>query len=179
MNSLAAGPQWKDSALVLSYDENGGFYDHVPPPRVDEQGLGFRVPAILVSPFARAGHISRSVYEHCSTLALIERTFGLRPLTARDSAADPFQDAFDFSRRELGFVDYRARNLSSCAGTPRDWYGELLARPVPSSGHLGRVPAARPLCGSAAARPSPDLAGGLVAGAAAAAMAAVAVRKRS
>jgi phospholipase C len=180
INSLASGPQWKDSALVLSYDENGGFYDHVQPPRVDELGLGFRVPAVLVSPFARAGHVSRSVYEHCSTLALVERTFGLRPLTSRDSSADPFQDAFDFSQREMGFVDYRARNLSSCAGSPRDWYGELLARRVPSAGNPGRVPPERPLCGEASgARPSLDVAGGVVAGVAAAAVAAGAVRKRS
>jgi phospholipase C len=179
INSLAAGPQWKDSALILSYDENGGFYDHVPPPRVDELGLGFRVPAILVSPFAKSGHVSRSVYEHCSTLALIERTFGLRPLTGRDSAADPFQDAFDFSRRELGFVDYPTRSLASCAGAPRDWYGDLLARPVPSSGIQGRVPAERRLCETPAARPSPDVVGGVIAGVAAGAVAAAAVRKRS
>ena len=181
INTLAAGPQWKDSALILSYDENGGFYDHVSPPRVDELGLGFRVPGIVVSPFARAGHVSSSVYEHCSTLALIERTFGLRPLTSRDAAADPFQDAFDFSRRELGFVDYPGRTLGTCNGSPRDWYGQLLAMAVPSSGQPGRVPAARPLCPPAAsARPEPDLAAGAVAGAVAAGIAAAAgLRKRS
>jgi phospholipase C len=180
VNSLAAGPQWKNSALILSYDEHGGFYDHVRPPHVDELGLGFRVPGIVVSPFARPGHVSSSVYEHCSTLALIERTFGLRPLTGRDSWANPFEDALDFSHRELGFVDYPARALGSCGGSPRDWYGALLALPVPSSGQPGRVPAARPLCPPPAGRPAPDLAAGLSAGAIAAGVAAAAgVRKRS
>ena len=152
INSLASGPQWKRAALVLAYDENGGFYDHLAPPRVDELGLGFRVPATIVSPFARPGHVSRSVYEHCSSLALIERTFGLRPMTARDARADPFQDAFDFDHPEPGFVDYRERPLSSCT-IPTGWAARLLAMPVPRSGSAGRVPAARPLCDP---RPRPD-----------------------
>jgi phospholipase C len=177
VNSLASGPQWGRSALVFSYDENGGFYDHLAPPRVDELGLGFRVPAVLVSPYARPGHVSRTVHEHCSTLALIERTFGLRPLTGRDTAADPFQDGFDFSHRELGFVDYRARDLAGCGGSPTGWYGDLLRIPVPASGDPGRVPEARPLCPGAP--PAPDLAGGLLAGAVVAGVAAAAVRKRA
>ena len=171
INSLAAGPQWRDSALVLSYDENGGFYDHLPPPQVDELGLGFRVPAIVASPYARPGHVSAAQYEHCSTLALIERTFGLRPLTQRDASANPFEDVFDFGRRELGFVDYPERQLDSC-GAPVDWYATLLSRPVPRSGNPGRAPAARPLC---ALEPKPDLtagvAGGVVVGAVATAAA--------
>jgi phospholipase C len=176
VNSLAAGPQWKDSALILSYDENGGFYDHVLPPRVDELGLGFRVPGIVVSPFAKAGHVSSTVYEHCSALALIERTFGLKPLTARDAAANPYEDAFDFSRREPGFVDYPERSLVGCGGMPVDWYARLLAQPVPASGTPGRVPPARQFCES---RPTPDLGAGVAAGVGAGAAAAVAgVRRR-
>ncbi|HVD01441.1 MAG TPA: alkaline phosphatase family protein [Candidatus Dormibacteraeota bacterium] len=179
INSLAAGPQWRESALIFAYDENGGFFDHLPPPRVDDAGLGFRVPAILVSPFARPGHVSRSTYEHCSTLALIEHTFGLRPLTGRDAAADPFQDGFDFAHPELSYVDYPARDLSSCGTSPSGWYGELLGLPVPSSGNPGRVPAARTLCARDPAHPGPDLAGGAIAGVGAAAVAAPAVRKGS
>ncbi|MDQ6919199.1 MAG: hypothetical protein M3Z98_07545, partial [Candidatus Dormibacteraeota bacterium] len=157
VNSLAASPHWKASALVLSYDENGGFYDHLKPPRVHELGLGFRVPAMLVSPFAKPGHVSSTVYEHCSTLALIEQTFGLRPMTSRDSAANPFEDAFDFGHAEPSWIDYPERSLSGC-GAAADWYGRLLSLPVPSSGITGIVPAARALCDS---HPSPDLAVGL------------------
>ena len=177
VNSLAAAPQWRDAALIFSYDEAGGFYDHVPPPRVDSLGLGFRVPAVVVSPYAKAGHVSESTYEHASTLALIERTFGLPALTARDARANPFEDAFDFSRRETGFVDYPARDLSGCGGAPAGWYGTLLSLPVPGSGDPGRVPAARPIC--SAAPPSLAPAAGLLAGAGVAALGAAALRKRA
>jgi phospholipase C len=173
-NHLAASPQWKDSALVLSYDENGGFYDHVPPPRVDELGLGFRVPAIVVSPYAKPGHVSSTVYEHCSTLALIERTFGLPPLAGRDAAANPFEDAFDFGHREPGWIDYPERPLDSC-GAPTGWYGQLLSLPVPRSGRAGVVPAARELCAS---RPALDLAAGVGAAAAIAGVASAAGFRR-
>ena len=175
VNSLAAGPQWARSALVLSYDENGGFYDHLAPPRVDGLGLGFRVPAIVVSPFSKAGHVSSSIYEHCSSLALVERTFGLRPLADRDAAADPFEDVFDFVHSEPGFIDYPERRLDSCGAAPVGWAGQLLSLPVPRSGSAGRVPAARALCDS---RPLPDLATGLAAGAAIAAVAAAGSRAR-
>ena len=176
INSLAAGPQWARSALVLSYDENGGFYDHLPPPRLDELGLGFRVPAIVVSPYAKAGHVSSPVYEHCSSLALIERTFGLRPLAGRDAGADPFEDAFDFVHAEPGFIDYPERRLDRCGAAPVGWARDLLSRPVPRSGSTGRVPAARALCGSL---PAPDLGAGLAAAVAVAAVAAAASRARS
>ncbi len=171
-NRLAASPQWKDSALVLSHDENGGFYDHLPPPRVDELGLGFRVPAIVVSPYAKPGHVSSAIYEHCSTLALIERTFGLKPMASRDAAANPFEDAFDFGHPEPGWIDYPERPLDGC-GAPTGWYGQLLSLPVPRSGTAGTVPAARALCES---RPSPDLAGGVGAGAAISGVAGLAAR---
>jgi phospholipase C len=181
VNSLAASPQWKDSALILNYDEGGGLYDHVAPPQVDSLGLGFRVPATVVSPYAKRGHISSTRFDHCSVLALIEQTFGVRPLTERDARANPLEDAFDFSRRELEFVDYPERPLDSCGTQPADWYGDLLRLPVPRSGMAGQVPVARPLCAS---RPAPDLAGGAVAGAAVAglgvaAAAALSARKRA
>jgi phospholipase C len=172
VNSLATSPQWRDSALLLSYDENGGFYDHMAPPRLDELGLGFRVPAIVVSPYAKPKHISSTVYEHCSTLALIEQTFGLESMASRDAAANPFDDAFDFSRRELGWIDYPERPLDGC-GAPSGWYGHLLSLPVPRSGTVGMVPSARGLCES---RPSPDLAAGVAAAAATAGVAGVAAR---
>lgn len=147
INSVASGPQWRDAAVIFNYDENGGFYDHVAPPQVDSISLGFRVPCVVVSPYAKPGHISSTVYEHSSGLALIEQTFGLRPLTRRDAGASPFADAFDFSTRHLGFVDYPLRHaLSTCAGAPQALAREILDRPIPSGGDLGRVPAARRLC---------------------------------
>jgi phospholipase C len=145
VNSVAAGPAWRRTAIVLNYDENGGFYDHVPPPRVDERGLGFRVPCTVVSPWVRPGHVSSTVYDHTSVLAFVRRLFGVRPVNDRDAGARPLEDMFDFGHAETGFVSYPADRRLNPELTPRDWYGRLLALPVPA-GEPGEVPAARPLC---------------------------------
>jgi phospholipase C len=79
---------WKDCVIVITYDENGGRWDHVVPPvRQDGWGVGVRVPAIVISPFARHSGIDSTEYETVSILKLIERRFHLAPLSARD--ADP------------------------------------------------------------------------------------------
>ena len=90
---------WKDSVIIITYDENGGRWDHVVPPvRDDKWGVGVRVPTIIVSPFVRKGTIDSHEYETVSILKLIERRFNLKPLSARD--ADPkvsdLTTAFDF-----------------------------------------------------------------------------------
>ena len=77
---------WKDCVIIITYDENGGRWDHVPPPaRKDGWGAGTRVPAIIISPFARRGFIDSTEYETVSILRLIERRFNLAPLSARDT----------------------------------------------------------------------------------------------
>jgi phospholipase C len=79
---------WKDSVIIITYDENGGRWDHViPPVRSDGWGVGVRVPTIIVSPFVRKGAVDNHEYETVSILKLIERRFHLAPLSARD--ADP------------------------------------------------------------------------------------------
>src|SRR5215471_10663776 len=103
--ALMASPQWRSSALVLNYDESGGFYDHVPPPVANGVSYGFRVPCTVVSPFARPGHVSHELHDHASVLALVERTFGLAPLNGRDGAASPLADCFDFDHPTLDPVD--------------------------------------------------------------------------
>jgi phospholipase C len=81
-------PIWSDAVIIITYDENGGRWDHVPPPvRSDGWGVGVRVPAIVISPFARRGAIDSHEYETVSILKLIERRFQLAPLSTRD--ADP------------------------------------------------------------------------------------------
>ncbi len=79
---LMASSAWTSSALFLTYDEGGGFFDHVAPPQVDAYGLGFRVPTVVVSPYARRGYISGQVYEHASLLKFIERRFALPTLAS-------------------------------------------------------------------------------------------------
>ena len=96
INTVMNGPNAKDVLIILTYDENGGFWDHVPPPHIDRWGPGTRVPAIIISPFAKKGRVDHTPYQTVSILAFIERRWGLPHLHERDSLADPFTNAFDF-----------------------------------------------------------------------------------
>ena len=98
IDAVRASKVWPHAAIIITYDENGGFWDHVAPPVVDRWGPGTRVPALVVSPFARKGHVDHHRYDTTSILALIEHRFGLEPLSSRDAAADPLSGAFDFAR---------------------------------------------------------------------------------
>jgi phospholipase C len=89
---------WTDTAIIVTYDENGGFWDHVPPPVVDRWGPGTRVPALVISPYAKKHFVDKTVYDTTSILALIEHRFGLMPLTSRDMNAADLTNAFDFSQ---------------------------------------------------------------------------------
>jgi phospholipase C len=82
IEALMASPQWPRSAYILTYDESGGFFDHVKPPQLDAYGLGFRVPTWVISPLAKPAHLETTVYEHSSILKLIERNFGLPTLAS-------------------------------------------------------------------------------------------------
>jgi acid phosphatase len=77
---LQQSPQWKHMMVVVTYDENGGFWDHVAPPKADRWGPGTRIPAIIVSPFARKGFIDHTQYDTASVLRLITHRFSLEPL---------------------------------------------------------------------------------------------------
>jgi len=92
------GPEWNSTVVFLVWDDFGGYYDHVPPPQVDRFGLGPRVPLLIISPFAKPGYISHTVYEQSSILKFVERRYHLAPLTARDQAASDMLDSFDFSQ---------------------------------------------------------------------------------
>jgi len=96
VGSLMVSSAWKSSAFLLSYDGSGGWFDHVKPPQVDSQGYGMRVPALLVSPYARPGSINSDVLDYTSALAFIERNWKLAPLASRDAAATSIDAAFDF-----------------------------------------------------------------------------------
>jgi phospholipase C len=89
---------WKDTAIVITYDENGGFWDHVRPPVVDQWGPGTRVPALVISPYAKKHYVDKTVYDTTSILALIEHRFGLTPLGTRDAKVADLTQAFDFSQ---------------------------------------------------------------------------------
>ncbi|WP_214070670.1 alkaline phosphatase family protein [Mucilaginibacter sp. dw_454] len=96
INAVLNGPNGKDAVIILTYDENGGFWDHVAPPVIDKWGPGSRVPALVISPFAKKGYVDHTQYETVSILAFIEKRWGIAPLTDRDKKADPFSHAFNF-----------------------------------------------------------------------------------
>jgi phospholipase C len=97
MNGLMRSPYWSSTAVILTWDDFGGFYDHVQPPHVDLYGLGPRVPAIVISPWAKPGYIDHDTMEFASVLRFIETIFGLPPLTSRDANTNDMLDAFDFT----------------------------------------------------------------------------------
>jgi phospholipase C len=118
VNALFASPAWPRSAMFLTYDEHGGYYDHVPPPAAcvpgdaapllqpgdtvaDFDRYGFRVPFVLVSPYARPHYVSHRPQDHTSILRFIETRFDLPALTNRDANAEPMLDLFDFSHPAL------------------------------------------------------------------------------
>jgi len=102
LGRLRKSPQWERMAVIVTYDENGGFWDHVPPPSgagwSDRWGPGSRVPAIVVSPFARRGYVDKTPYDTTSILKFITRRFGLDPLPGVREKAGDLTNAFDFSR---------------------------------------------------------------------------------
>jgi phospholipase C len=124
INDVMHSPNWPTTVLVLCYDEHGGYYDHVPPPKAvppdniapilrahpgehldglpanvpgDYARYGFRVPAVIVSPYARKNYVSHLVHDHTSILSLIEHKWNLPALTDRDGAADNLLDSLDLS----------------------------------------------------------------------------------
>jgi phospholipase C len=131
--ALADSPQWKNCLLLVTYDEHGGFFDHVPPPKAvddlaaqDFDQLGFRVPALVIGPYAKRGYVSSVVYDHTSALKHLESKFGLPPFTARVTAANDFLDCIDEDRlargdwappAEIPLVDIAAfPHIGQCVG---------------------------------------------------------------
>lgn len=96
VNALMRSPEWERTAIVITWDDFGGFYDHVTPPHVDLFGLGPRVPMLLISPWARQGHVANDTLEFSSVLKMIETIWGLPSLTARDRQASDMLNLFDY-----------------------------------------------------------------------------------
>jgi phospholipase C len=115
VEALGASPLWSRTLFVLVYDEHGGYYDHVPPPPALAPDLippivqlgesvydgfaryGFRVPSVVVSPYAKRDQVSHLLYDHTSILAMIERKWNLPALTYRDANANDLTDFLDLA----------------------------------------------------------------------------------
>jgi phospholipase C len=100
LNALQSSPEWENTVVFLTWDDFGGFYDHVPPPHVDIYGMGVRMPLIVLSPWVEPGIDSR-VYDFSSVLRFIERLHGLPALSWRDRRANAMLGLFDFAQEPL------------------------------------------------------------------------------
>jgi phospholipase C len=132
IQSLMQSRYWDSSAFVWSYDDWGGWYDHVSPPQVDQDGYGFRVPALLVSAYAKQGYIDHTQLDFTSFLRFIEDNWGLAPLATRDAQANSIINAFDFTQppRPAKFLPFERLSQAAQAEPDRSviyvLYGTIL-----------------------------------------------------
>jgi phospholipase C len=106
VNAIMNSAYWSSTAIILTWDDYGGFFDTVAPPTVPQYGLGFRAPAIIISSYAKAGFIDNTVYSFGSILQFIEWRFGLPSLGTQDSVSNNLLNAFDFSQSPLPAYPY-------------------------------------------------------------------------
>jgi phospholipase C len=104
VNEIGRSKFWNSTAIFIVWDDSGGWYDHVAPPQLDFDGLGVRVPLIVISPYARHGHVSHVQYEFGSILKFSEAVFGLPALSASDRRANDFEDSFNFGQPPRPFA---------------------------------------------------------------------------
>jgi phospholipase C len=109
VNAVGQSQFWSSTAIFIFWDDYGGWYDSEPPAYVDYDGLGLRLPLLIISPYAKQGYVSHVHYEHGSILKFVEDTFGLPRLSASDMRAkSPARDAFDFKKPPRAFVPFKS-----------------------------------------------------------------------
>lgn len=118
INSIMASPDWNSTAIFLTWDEWGGFYDHVKPPQKDKFGVGFRVPLLTISPYAKQGVVDHHEGEFDSVLRFIEENWGVPALTARDRGASNLSYDFNFHQAPRPPSPQPLR--TDCQGSPWD-----------------------------------------------------------
>ncbi len=109
VNAVGQSPYWNDSAIFVVWDDWGGWYDHVAPPQYNSYELGFRVPLIVISPYAKRGYVSHKQHEFGSILKFVEETFALGSLGTTDLRADDLADCFAFSKEPRRFTPIATR----------------------------------------------------------------------
>jgi phospholipase C len=108
VNAVGLSKYWKDTAILLTWDDWGGWFDHVKPPRYNTYELSFRVPLLVISPYAKHGYVSHQQHEMGSLLKFVEETYGLGSLGTTDVRADDLADFFDFTQKPRKFVPIHA-----------------------------------------------------------------------
>jgi len=107
VDAVVKGGLWPNTVVFITWDDWGGWYDHVNPPVVEKWRdgtpfrYGSRVGCLVLSPYAKAAYISHALHSHLSLIKFCEKTFGLPPINARDRAADDMSDCFDFTQKPL------------------------------------------------------------------------------
>lgn len=119
VQAVQKSPYWADTAIIITYDENGGRWDHVSPPVSDRWGPGTRVPTIIVSPYAKRGFVDHTQYDTTSILKFIENRWGLAPLGTRDAGVNDLVNAFDFGGSALPGLP----NTGTGGATPTQRWG--------------------------------------------------------
>jgi phospholipase C len=103
VNAVGDSPYWSSTAIFISWDDWGGWYDHVSPPKMDAMGMGFRVPLLVVSPYAKHGYVSHHFHEASGFISFIEKNFDLGTLGARDAGSDAYADCFDYTQTPMPY----------------------------------------------------------------------------
>jgi len=115
VNAIGRSPYWSKTAIFITWDDWGGWYDHVAPSIYNSYEYGFRVPLIVVSPYAKQGYVSHVTHDFGSILKFIEEDFDLPSLGYADARADDLSDCFDFSQTPLSFqtiaAEYDAKHF--------------------------------------------------------------------
>jgi len=109
VNAIGNSPYWNSTAIFITWDDWGGWYDHVIPPHMDAMGPGFRVPLLVVSPYAKHGYITHHFHEASGFISFIEHNFDLGTLDARDAGSDAYLECFDFTQKPPAFAPVPAK----------------------------------------------------------------------
>ena len=109
VDAIGNGPAWNSTAIIVVWDDWGGWYDNVAPPQLDYRGLGIRVPCIIISPYAKRGYVDHTQYEFGSILKTIEENFGTGTIGTTDVRAADMFDAFDFTQAPRKFKPFHAK----------------------------------------------------------------------
>jgi phospholipase C len=105
VDAIGNGPLWNSTVVLVVWDDWGGWYDHVSPPQLDRMGLGFRVPFIVISPYAKRHYVSHVQHEFGSIMKFAEEAFDLPPMHTTDDRSDALRDCFDFYQQPAAFED--------------------------------------------------------------------------